>query len=357
MQDNNTTLHKDINLIERENGYWDYEFQYGDYVIGKDKQSLRNGLIIACLTSWNYLNRQGNPTYETFGNRAYEELKKKKSSMVEYTIRQYFIEVLNRMRRVNRIIDIKVLNHPTDTNAYNVQFTVEAINDEIATGRFSISTTTKLSTSYLRILQDHDIANPINPVNFTISITTEYGNPLANELIYAYHILSDGTEEYLGAYGLTDENGTITIPVYPFDELGYDTLRFKFNGNNEFNGWTSDDYQILSVPFFFEVDNDSHLIVIKSKTYELDCWIGEIVDNISNITYNANEPNKCFLLQENENDYIKYYFTNGRRTRSINVYQIINKPDDLAVGDIRLFVEDTDETLYMIEDHIYADLL
>lgn len=73
---NNSTLNKDINLIERENGYWDYEFQYGDIVQAENNQSLRNGLIIACLTSWNYLNHQENSTYSIFGNRAYEKLKK-----------------------------------------------------------------------------------------------------------------------------------------------------------------------------------------------------------------------------------------------------------------------------------------
>lgn len=357
MQDNNTTLHKDINLIERENGYWDYQFQYGDYVISKDKQTLRNALIIACLTSWNYLNRKGNPTYETFGNRSYDELMKKKSQMVKYTIKQYFIEVLNRIRRVNRIIDIQVVDHPTDPNAYNVIFTVEAINDEIVKGKFPITTTTKLATSYLMITQDNELTNPLNPVTFTVNITTEYGNPLTDELIYVYHILPNGEEEYIGAYGLTDKDGTINIPIYPFSQLGYDKIRFKFKGNNEFQGWTSEDYTILSVPFFFEVDSESHLIVMKNKDYELTCWVGEIVDNVEYITYDEDEPQKCYLLQEHD-DYIKYYFNEeGEMQRSINVYQIINKPTDLNIGDIRLFVEETDETLYMIEDHIYADLL
>ena len=42
---NNSTLNKDINLIERENGYWDYEFQYGDLVLSENNQSLRNSTV------------------------------------------------------------------------------------------------------------------------------------------------------------------------------------------------------------------------------------------------------------------------------------------------------------------------
>ena len=118
------TLNKDINLVEKDCGYWDYEMELGDLKIVENKESLRNGLIIACLTSWNYLNRKGNPTYKEFGNKSYRELKKKKSSMVEYTIKQYFLEVLNRMRRSHRVVDLQVINHKTDPNAYDVVFIV-----------------------------------------------------------------------------------------------------------------------------------------------------------------------------------------------------------------------------------------
>lgn len=166
------TLHHDINLIERDCGRWDYEFQYGDIVLATGKQSLRNGLIIACLTSWNYLNRKGNTLYETFGNKAYSELNKKKCTIRQYMIQQYFTEVLNNIRRVNRIISLEVKDSKTDPNEYDVYFTVEAINDEIVTGNFPLTTDETLSTSTLTILPNNTSASSIKPITYTITLLT-----------------------------------------------------------------------------------------------------------------------------------------------------------------------------------------
>ena len=43
---NNSTLNKDINLIERENGYWNYEFQYGEIVQAENNQYVTIGETI-----------------------------------------------------------------------------------------------------------------------------------------------------------------------------------------------------------------------------------------------------------------------------------------------------------------------
>ena len=347
---NNSTLNKDINLIERENGYWDYEFQYGDLVLSENNQSLRNGLIIACLTSWNYLNRQGNPTYSVFGNRAYEELKKKKSSMVEYKIRQYFIEVLNRIRRVNRIIDLQVLNHPTDPNCYNVAFTVEAINNEIINGQFNIGETLKMSSTHLNITKYGETTSPTTPTYFTVNVETEYGSNLENEIIFAYHLTNDGEEEYLGAY-LT---GTM-IPVYPFNSFGYEKIMFKYNGNSLFNGCTDKENSVLSIPFYFTVDKNQELILYKNKDYDVKAWLGKIVSTVDEMT----DTTMIYLVFDGNDDYNKYHYDgNSWVSNSVTVYNDINKPNDLQDGELRLFVEDTDGKLHIIEhlnrenDHI-----
>ena len=77
------TLHHDIGLVQRSNGLWDLWFGQdnisenyknsaylniveGDLVNATEIHSLQVGIIIACLTSWNYLNRTGNPVYSTF---------------------------------------------------------------------------------------------------------------------------------------------------------------------------------------------------------------------------------------------------------------------------------------------------
>ena len=355
---NYNTLHKDINLTEKENGYWDYETQYGDYHIVDGKQSLRNGLIIACLTSWNYLNRKGNPTYETFGNRAYEELKKKKSAMVEYKIQQYFTEVLQRMRRVNRIIDLQVKSNPYNPNDYLVYFTVEAINDEIAEGKFSISTTQNLSPSRIAITQEGTSATPNNPIYFKAKIETEYDSNLEDEIIYMYHITNEGKEEFVKSYKAKD-----TIPVYPYNSLGYEKIIFKFHGNNLFSSSESDIYEFLSIPFYFQIDHNQHLQLIKNKDYHITAWLGSIIHDTTELIYDENEPQKIYLVP-NGDDYDKYNYTNGVYLKETEtVYHLLNKPDDISIGDVRLYVEDRNQNLYIIDKlsrdethHIFATL-
>ena len=270
MTEKNTTLNKDINLIERDCGYWDYEFQYGDLVISEDKQSLRNGLIIACLTSWNYLNRQGNPTYSVFGNKSYWELKKKKSSMREYTIKQYFIEVLNRIRRVHRVVDLQVIDHPTDPNAYRVYFTVEAVNDEIVNGEFNIGTNKDLPSSYMEVTLSSDYATNENPLQINVSLKSEYGTGLSDELIYMY-IKKDNEEEYqfYKAYGSTDKNGQLTITYTPKDSIEKNSIYFIFTGNNEYQSCSSEPVSFKSEIYTYQLQFAENNINTHSQTSTL----------------------------------------------------------------------------------------
>lgn len=344
--DINNTLNKDIQLVEKENGYWDFEFQYGDYVLAENKKSLRSALIIACLTSWNYMNRQGNPTYSTFGNRAYQELKKKKSPIVEYAIKQYFLEVLNNIRRVHRVVNLEIRDTPSDPNAYDVLFTVEANNDELVRGQFSINTEKTLSPTFMTVSQSVVISSPTNPSVFNVKINTEYDEYLTDEIIYAYKVLSDGTEEFLKAYKLNEN-----ILIYPFDKFGYEKVKFKFKGNELFNPCESETFEILSIPFFFKLDGDDNLKVIKTKDYGVTIWIGEVVENEQEMEYDGN-PNKCYIIPiQGTDDYSKYtYYDNEWNTNSENVYHIINKGvyGEVELGDRRLFVEDLNKDLYII---------
>lgn len=352
MDSNYKTLNKDIQLIERDNGYWDYQIEYGDYKEATGKKSLNNALIIACLTSWNYLNRKGNPTYETFGNRAYEELKKKKSSMVEYKIRQYFIEVLNRIRRVQNVEDIQVLNSPTDMNSYDVLFTVTALNDETVKGRFTITTETGRSTSYITINRNGSTTTPLNPITYTITLTSEYGVPLPNEILHVY----DEEKNILKNIGPTDENGQITYTQRPLKTFGYHKIHFGFNGNEQFNRSDSLNEEFLNIPFLFEVNDESHLILIKEKEYNYQVWIGEIVEADTTLTYDENEPLKCYL-KPHGTDYTKHYYKDGEWHTIPDIYHLINKPENIMNGQIRLFIEDTDNNLYIVEDKAWIELI
>lgn len=345
------TLNKDINLVEKDCGYWDYEMELGDLKIVENKESLRNGLIIACLTSWNYLNRKGNPTYSIFGNRAYEELKKKKSSMVQYKIQQYFIEVLNRIRRVYKVESVEVVDHPTDLNAYIVKFSVQSINDEIIRGQFPLTTESKLSTSYITVTNNYYTCNPLNPVTFTVTLMSEYGVPLEGELVYVLH-----NNDTIGIIGPTDDKGEVIWRQYPFDHMGYDEISFRFNGNSLFNYSENNENRVLSIPYLFDLDEDNdELYIIKNPTYNVKCWLGEIISTTNELVIDEDRPYKCYLIPNGE-DYTKYVYRDNEWKTIDGIYSIINKPTDLKYGDIRLFVEDTDYRLYMVEDHIIAEL-
>ena len=341
------TLHNDINLIERDCGRWDYEFQYGDIVLATGKQSLRNGLIIACLTSWNYLNRKGNTLYETFGNKAYQELNKKKCTIRQYMIQQYFTEVLNNIRRVNRIISLEVKDSKTDPNEYDVYFTVEAINDEIVTGNFPLTTDETLSTSTLNILPNNTSASSIKPITYTITLLTEYGTPLTDEIIYVYV-----NDEYVGTTTSTDTDGKCTYTQYCTSLLEWEKIRFTWKGNTLYQGTTSNELDFLSVPFHFSKADD-HLILTKKEGIPITSWLGKIVETIDDIP-TENNTNTYYLIIEDDETVTRY---KDKDTLTENdVYGLINKPI-IHTGETRLFVENHKNQIYCLEDnHIYGDL-
>ena len=343
MSTENRTLNKDMNLIEKECGYWDYQIQLGDYTEATDKQSLRNGLIIACLTSWNYLNRKGNPTYEIFGNKAYQELNKKKSTMRQYLIKQYFIEVLNRIRRVDHINNIEVIDHPTDPNAYNVEFTVTSITDEKVNAKFPLSTSTTKGASYITVTTTNKTSTPINPTKFTITLMTEYGVPLENELIYM--ITSDDNVEVIG---ITNSKGEVTYNKYPSSKLGKDTVSFRFNGNSLFNHSENYDNTYYSIPFVFQLDNSDELYIKKHPQYSMRCWLAEIVESTDEMT--SQQTNYFYMLKENDT-YYRYKNINGGWVKEDDgVYSMINQPTNIETNQIRLFVEDIDKRIYIVDD-------
>lgn len=284
MPNNNyNTLHKDIELTEKDYGLWDINFTNGDLKSATDKNSLRTGLIIACLTSWNYLNKKGNPIYETFGNRAYEELKKKKSNMVKYKIQQYFIEVLNRIRRVQNVETLEVYEIQNQPNDYFVKFTVIALNDELVNGSFNISTSLKQQDSQISCTALMPFATNHNPLKVELQLCNEYGTGISGETIYIYTKEHDESDyKFYKIAGPTDEDGYLRGEYKPQkredNDYGETSIKFVFRGNTTHNGCESlpltfsTDYNEYNLSFItedFTTNNETESILFKLEEKSL----------------------------------------------------------------------------------------
>ena len=284
MQNNNyNTLHKDIELAEKDYGLWDINFQNGDLKSATDKNSLRTGLIIACLTSWNYLNKKGNPIYETFGNRAYEELKKKKSNMVKYKIQQYFIEVLNRMRRVQNVESLEVYEFENYPNDYFVKFKVIALNDELVNGSFNITTDLKQQDSQIICKSLMPFATNHQPLKVELHLCNEYGTGISGEILYIYTKEHDEQEyKFHKITDPTDEDGYLRIEYKPKkrqdNNYGETSIKFVFRGNTTHNGCESlpvtfnTDYKEYKLGFItedFTTNNEKESLLFKLEEKSL----------------------------------------------------------------------------------------
>ena len=240
MNPNYTTLNKDIGLVQRSNNGWDLWFENGDTVKADDFHSLQTGIILACLTSWNYMNRYGNPTYDTFGNRAYELLKENKGSMVAYKIQQYFIECLKRMRRVYEIVYLEVSETPSEPYKYLVEFEVISVNNQLVNGSFNITTDTTKSTSYIEYTTYMPYASNENPLIIDLYLKNEYGGGLGGEILYMYIQKGNGDYQFMGVVGQTDENGYLRVVYEPTENNENNVIYFDFHGNTNYNPSTSE---------------------------------------------------------------------------------------------------------------------
>lgn len=239
MNPNYRTLHKDIGLIQRSNNGWDLWFDNGDTVKAEDFHSLQVGIIVACLTSWNYMNRYGNPTYEVFGNRAYELLKANKNGMVAYKIQQYFLECLKRMRRVYEVVSLNVSEISTEPYTYFVEFEVISISNQLVDGSFTVSTVQGKSTSYIEYELYTPYASNKFPLQIDLYLKNEYGGGLEDEILYMY--VQEGDDEpTFEVVGKTDRNGFVRVVYSPKGENSVNNVHFVFGGNTTYNGVVSE---------------------------------------------------------------------------------------------------------------------
>lgn len=362
---NYRTLNRDMGLVKRSNGQWDLWFDNGDNVYATEFHSLQVGIIVACLTSWNYLNRYGNPTYAVFGNESYSLLKQNKSEEVMFKIRAYFEECLLRMRRVNEVERLEVHEVKENPYKYLVTFTVRAMSNYLVSGNFEISTEFDKSASFIRYTYNQSYSSIENPLQIHLQLYSEYGLGLSNEIVYIYTKGNDDDDfKFVGIKGHTNEYGMISLELYP-DDIDFNTqIKFVYKGNPSFNGVTSQVLTFSSIPFHFNVDENDMLYVTSSIDNIRDyIWLGEIIDSalLEDPNYHILEPtdwNKLYVA-EVDGEYKAYENRDGRLSQVAKYERVVLNSESNNIGELHLFIEDgkrNGKYLYELEksnNHVY----
>lgn len=364
-KENYRTLNHDIGLVKMDNGQLDLWFDNGDLVSATEFHSLQVGIIIACLTSWNYMNRYGNPTYKVFGNESYSLLKRNKNEDVRFKIKAYFEECLERMRRVYSVEKLEVYEVEDNPYKYLVKFTVRAMANYLVSGEFEISDKFDKSTSYIRYTYNQPYSSIENPLQIHLQLFSEYGHGLSNEIVYIYTKQNDDDDfKFYGIKGHTDYRGILSLQIYP-EEIDFDTeIKFVYRGNPSFNGVVSKTLKFSSIPFHFNVDENDMLYVTSSiDNIREYIWLGEIIDSslLEDPNYTLSDPqewNKLYIA-EVDGRYKAYKNINGSLSELEQYDDVILSSESNEIGELHLFIENGKKDgkyLYEIEksnNHVY----
>ena len=126
-------LNKDVKLKSDKYGRWDIDFnnETDDWVIVDGFESVFNACVIAILTRFDELEFM--ELYDDFGCRIHELIKANKSNDVLYRMELFVTEVLNNMRRIEKVNWVRVTDNPNgQTYDYQVSFNVTCLIDEDA---------------------------------------------------------------------------------------------------------------------------------------------------------------------------------------------------------------------------------
>lgn len=264
------TLHHDIGLVQRSNGLWDLWFGQdtisenykgspylnivdGDIVSATEIHSLQVGIIISCLTSWNYLNRAGNPLYREFGNKSYALLKSNKGRNTQYKIKQFFLECLNRMRRVYSVEYLNVIEITNNPYVYKVSFKVISITNTLVDGEFYLALDSSKNTSVLDVNYNHPYSSVSNPLFIECILKDEYGSFIEDEVIYIY--VKDRDESKFKFYGITESTnyeGKTYITIPPNGLSTQTQIMLVFKGNSIYNPASSKIIDIETVAYYIK---------------------------------------------------------------------------------------------------------
>lgn len=415
------TLHHDIGLVQRSNGLWDLWFGQdeisknyknvpylniieGDLVSATEIHSLQVGIIISCLTSWNYLNRTGNPLYSNFGNKSYSLLKKNKGINTQYKIKQFFIECLNRMRRVYSVEYLNVLEVENNPYKYKVEFKVLSITNTLVDGEFYLSTDSNKNISMIDVRYNHPYTSVSNPLFVECILKNEYGSFIEDELIYIYiRNNSDSKFKFYGVTEPTNYNGSVYVTIPPNGLSSNTQIMFVFKGNSIYNPCASKIVNIESVSYYikskysYKIIDDEEIIdkqilyVEDSLGNSLDKFrLGELLSDYTDISeldltdelplseivnnsngnvleYDINEKNKIYLVptdnlvQGTNKFYYNGYLWNDDGTGLVLVYSSSKNSGTVQLNtnnpyEVHFLIDDGDNGLFEIDfddNHLY----
>lgn len=421
------TLHHDIGLVHRTNGLWDLWFgqdeisKYykdlprldiieGDIVSATEVHSLQVGIIVACLTSWNYLNRTGNPLYTEFGNKSYSLLKQNVGTNTQYKIKHYFMECLNRMRRVYSVENLDVFQVEDNPYVYKVVFKVISVTNTVVDGEFYLDTDSSKNTSMIDISYNHPYTSASNPLEIKCVLKDEYGSFIEDELLYVY--IKKNTDSKFKFYGVTlptEYDGSVSITIPPKGLSLTTQIMFVFKGNSLYNPSYSKIINIESVAYYIKSkytyktvtnsDNESVDVLDKQILYVEDSLgnsldkfrLGELLSdytNLSNINltdrisltdivnnsvngnvleYDVHEAHKLYLVPTNRiisgtnKRYYDGYVWNSDGTGLILVYSDTKNTGGVQLNsnrphEVHFLIDNGDNGLYEIDfgdGHLY----
>ncbi len=127
-------LNEDVKLKSDKYGRWDidFDFEKDDWIQVDGFGSVVNACIIAIMTRFTELNYMS--LYEGFGCRIHELIKANKSRNVLYKIEIFVTEVLNSMRRIEKVNWVRVIDNPDNYHYhYKVVFNVTCVPDDDVT--------------------------------------------------------------------------------------------------------------------------------------------------------------------------------------------------------------------------------
>ena len=123
------TLDEDVRLVSNEYGEWDIDFKDDDWVNCTGIDSLVNACIIAIMTRLDEMDYVG--LYTGFGCRVHELIKQNKSRNIIYHMEIFITEVLENMRRVQRVNYVKITDSPDNQDySYRINFSITSIMDD-----------------------------------------------------------------------------------------------------------------------------------------------------------------------------------------------------------------------------------
>ena len=253
------------------------------------------------------MNRTGNPVYSTFGNESYSLLKKNKGKNTQYKIKQFFIDCLERMRRVYSVEYLKVYEVVDNPYMYKVIFKVLSVTNTLVDGEFYLNTSSNKSVSVLDLNYNHPYTSVSNPLVIDCILKNEYGSCIDGEVIYIY--IKNSNDSKFKFYGITEAtnyNGVASVTIPPNGLSAETQIMFVFRGNSLYNPCGSKIINIQSVAYYIksrytykDVDGkeviDKHILYIEdSLGNSLDKFrLGELLSDyidINQITLSENIP-------------------------------------------------------------------